>query len=137
MKRRAAKKNVRHTVVKNTFSWQPFSGVILLIVCLALGYKTYVDKNKALQDNIDSKQLQLGKLKELRMREESRWNAMKTSANLEKSMARHGIDMNLPKSRQIIQMDMRGNPLQDQYSVDWFSKNRIESGNVVNSVIGR
>ena len=137
MKKRAAKKNVKRTVVKSTFSWQPFTGVILLIVSLAVGYKTYVDKNKALQDEIDRKQSELGRQEERCMREESRWNAMKTSENLEKSMARHGIDMSLPKSHQIIQMDQEGQPLENQYSVNWFAKNRRESGNVVNSGIDR
>ncbi|MDA3926933.1 MAG: hypothetical protein PF904_19835 [Kiritimatiellae bacterium] len=135
MARRAAKRN-RKRNVKNTLAWQPFAGVILLVVGVALGYMSYADKNKALQDEIDSKYSELGRLKEQCMREESRWNAMKTSENLEKSMVRHGIDMNLPQSHQIVKMGKDGKPIADQHSVAWFARNRRERGNVVKSTIG-
>jgi len=98
--------------------------------------KSYADKNKALQDEIDSKYSELGRLKEQCMRAESRWNAMKTSENLEKSMLRHGIDMGLPQAHQIVKMGKDGKPIAPQHSVAWFAKNRRERGNVVRSATG-
>jgi len=135
MARRSAKRN-RKRNVKSVLAWQPFTGVILLIVSVALAYMSYTDKNKALQDEIDSKQSELGRLKEQCMREESRWNALKTAENLEKSMIRHGIDMDLPKSHQIVKMGPDGQPLPDQHSVVWFARNRKDRGNVVKAAPG-
>jgi hypothetical protein len=130
MARRAAKRN-RKRNVKSALAWQPFTGVIVLIVGVALIYMSYTDKNKALQDEIDNKQSELGRLREQCMREESRWNALKTAENLEKSMIRHGIDMDLPQSHQIVKMGSNGRPLPNQHSVAWFARNRKERGNVV------
>jgi len=137
MARRATKKRNRKRDVKSILSWQPFTGVILLVVGLALGYMSYADKNKALQDEIDNRQSNLGRLEQQCQREESRWNSMKTAENLEKSMGRHGIDMQLPESHQIVRMGMDGKPVPDQYSITWFRKNRGDLGNVVSSGTSR
>ena len=126
MKRRAAKKNTSRKV-QSVFSWHPCVGGLLFIGILFFGYMIYVDKNKALQDDIDGKKSELKELEEKCMREEARWNVKKSSENLEKSMAGHGMEMNLPESRQIIQMERDGRLVQGQHSVDWFLASRMQA----------
>ncbi len=127
----------RKRSLKNKLSWQSFSfvGTVFLAVGLALSYGAYINKNTALQKEIDKKRSELGRLDQQCMREESRWNAMKTAENLERAMFRHGIEMNLPQAHQIVKMGKDGQPIRDQRSVEWFAKNRRERerGNVVKS----
>jgi len=138
MVRKSLKKSRnRNRSLKNRFSVQSFSfaGTVFLAVGLALYYGAYINKNTALQKDIEKKNAELGRLDQQCMREESRWNAMKAAGNLERAMARHGIEMDLPQSHQIIKMGKDGQPVPDQRSVEWFAKNRRERerGNVVKS----
>ena len=135
------KKRNRKRTLQTKRSWNSLSfvGMMFLAVGLALGYGAYVNKNTTLQQDLNTKQAELGRLTEQCLREESRWNAMKTTENLQRAMARHGIAMQLPQSHQIVKMGTDGLPIQNQHSVAWYARNRSERerGNVVKANVGR
>jgi len=124
-RRQAARRNIKR---KSRISWQPFTGAILLLVILALGYMSIADKNKALLNEIREQQRELDRLYKEHTREEARWNAMKSAERLESSMRAHGIDMDLPQPNQVVRMGTDGNPVDGQVSVAYLRK--LISGNV-------
>lgn len=142
MTRRSFKKkrNRKRTLYAKR-SWYSFSfvGMLCLAVGLALCYGACINKNSTLQQDLNTKQADLGKLTEQCLREESRWNAMKSSDNLQRAMARHGIAMELPQAHQIVKMGKNGLPVQNQHSVEWYARTRSERerGNVVKANVER
>lgn len=131
----------RKRTLQSKRSWHSFSfvGMAFLALGLALTYGAYINKNTTLQKDLTEKQAELGRLNEKCLREESRWNALKTTESLQRAMARHGIAMDLPQSHQIVKMGKDGQPVQNQRSVEWYAKTRSERerGNVVKANVER
>ncbi|MDD2599143.1 MAG: hypothetical protein PHO37_07955 [Kiritimatiellae bacterium] len=142
MTRRSFKKkrNRKRTLhAKRSWHTVSFAGMVFLAVGLALFYGAYINKNTTLQQDLNTKQAELGRLTEQCLRAESRWNALKSKDNLQRAMGRHGIEMEPPQAHQIVKMGKDGLPIQNQHSVEWYAKNRSERerGNVVKTNVDR
>lgn len=141
VRRTFKKKRNRKRTLQSKRSWHSFSfvGMGFMALGLALTYGAYINKNTTLQKDLTEKQAELGRLTEKCLREESRWNAMKTTESLQRAMARHGIAMDLPQAHQIVKMGKDGLPLQNQHSVEWYARTRSERerGSVVKANVER
>jgi hypothetical protein len=132
----SVKRNVkRNRKRRSRVLWQPFTGAIGMIVLAYLCYFFLSDKNQALVDEIRLQQQELDRLDKQCVREEARWNAMKSSERLELSMRSHGIAMNLPAARQVVRMDSDGVPREGQVSVAYLRA--LVAGNVAKAELDR
>lgn len=85
-----------------------FVGVILTIVLGAfINMKTRSELTQ-LMKSIGEKERQLEKSEDELTRSITRWQAMTTPVNLERSMRKLGVSMKYPKEQQIIRMDANG-----------------------------
>ncbi len=113
-KRKNCKKNIKR---RSRISWPPVAGAIMVLATLALCYSLIADNNKDLIRQIREQQSQLDRLHKEYLREEVRWNSMKSAEKLEAAMDEHAIKMELPRPDQVVRMDAQGVPLKGQTSV--------------------
>ena len=60
---------------------------------------------------------ELARLEDVRMREATRWEEMKTPEKLERALDRHGLSMKTPRPEQNVRMKPDGEPYPGQISV--------------------
>ncbi len=72
---------------------------------------------KHLTKTIREKERQIAKLEDARVREEARWDKMKTSENLEAALLKHGLAMKIPRAEQVVRLRPNGRPYPGQISV--------------------
>ncbi len=82
----------------------PVAGVIVLAVTLALVYVWMDHACSALGQQIRDLEQTHAALRNDLVRESNRWTTMKTPANLERALLRHGIIMNLPRPEQVVRV---------------------------------
>lgn len=70
-----------------------------------------------LMKSIGEKEKLLAKLEDDRTRESARWDAMKTSDNIDRALLKFGLSMKYAKPEQIVRMDSAGRPRPGQLSV--------------------
>lgn len=70
-----------------------------------------------LMRSLGSKEKELAKLEDSRMREASRWEGMKTPEKLEMALLKHGLSMKLPRPDQNVRMRSDGTPYPAQIAV--------------------
>ncbi len=68
---------------------------------------------------------ELGRLDDTRMREMTRWEAMKTPDNIERALLKHGLKMLLPRHDQNVYMNRDGRPRGGQLSVALASQRTV------------
>ncbi len=77
-----------------------------------------------LQKTIGEKEKTLAKLENDRRRASAAWDEMKSSANLDGMLPKHGLAMKLPRTDQVVRMNKMGRPLPGQLSIVRMDKNR-------------
>lgn len=60
---------------------------------------------------------ELARLEDVRVRESTRWEGMKTPEKLEQALVRHGISMRFPRPEQVVRMKADGTPRLGQLSL--------------------
>jgi hypothetical protein len=118
-KKRNRRKNIKR---KSRISWPPIAGAIMMLATLALCYSLIADNNKDLIRQIREQQSELDRLHKEYIREEVRWNAMKSAEKLDAAMDEHAIRMELPRPDQVVRMDSDGVPFKNQASVAYLRK---------------
>lgn len=77
-----------------------------------------------LQKTIGEKEKKLAKLEDDRRRASAAWDEMKSSANLDSMLPKHGLAMHYPSANQIVRMNKSGRPLPGQLSLVRMDKSR-------------
>ena len=67
--------------------------------------------------SIGEKEKTLAKLEDERARESARWDAMKTTDNIDRALLRFGLSMKYARAEQIVRMDSAGRPKPGQLAV--------------------
>lgn len=79
-----------------------------------------------LMKSIGEKEKQLDKLEDDYTRECARWDGMKTSDNLERTLLKFGLAMTSPGPKQIVRMSEGGKPLPGQLSIACAERRKSE-----------
>ncbi len=107
------------------------SSVVIIIFVGAISlWRVDEAKNRTTID-IGKAEKELSHLEAECVRQTSRWDAMKTTANLDAHLKKYGMDMRVQNNKtQVINMDMDGNPRLGQYSVALAQKRASQFENV-------
>ena len=92
-------------------------GVLLMFFVMVMVNLLASSSCTQLTKSIREKERQLEKLEKDRERESARWDAMRTSENLDRALLKFGLSMKYPRPEQIVHMDSRGRPKPGQISV--------------------
>lgn len=113
--RRNVKKPAKMSVVAaNTMRFGViivFLFIMVILNLLASSACTHLLKEKGEMER------EINKLNEARMREATRWEAMKTPENVETALLKHGLSMRLPRPDQNVRMRSNGTPYPGQLSI--------------------
>jgi hypothetical protein len=105
-------------------------GVLMMFFVMVIVNLLASSSCNQLMKSIGEKERQLTKLENDRARESARWDAMKTSENLDRALLKFGLSMKYPRADQIVRMDSHGRPKPGQLSVARASR---RSSNAVNT----
>ncbi len=92
----------------------PALGAIVLVVTLALVYLWIDHTASALGQQIKSLESEYAGLRNEWVRERNKWASMRTPANLEQALLRHGLVMGITRPEQIVYVD-RASPGEARY----------------------
>ena len=96
-------------------------GVLMMFFVMVIVNLLASSSCNQLMKSIGEKERQLAKLENDRARESARWDAMKTSENLDRALLKY------PRADQIVRMDAKGQPKPGQLSVARASARRSSS----------
>jgi hypothetical protein len=99
MKRKRNRKKVNGFVFP-----APFAGVVVLVSTFALGYVWLDCRSEALGEQLKAMELRRTVLEKMQCNEEYRWSMMKAPQNMERALAKHGIEMTWPREDQIVRL---------------------------------
>jgi len=102
-------------------------GVLMMFFVMVIVNLLASSSCNQLMKSIGEKERQLAKLENDRARESARWDAMKTSENLDRALLKFGLSMKYPRADQIVRMDAKGQPKPGQLSVARASARRSSS----------
>lgn len=97
------RRNRKHQVQSRIIS-VPIVGVFVLVVFVAVGYLAVDNRCNARGQLIRDLENRYASLEDERLREEAKWNAMKTPDELERRLLQHGINMVYARPEQIVRM---------------------------------
>lgn len=97
------RRNRKHQVHGKIISI-PVVGLFVLVVFVLFGYLAMDNRCGARGQLIRDLERRYASLEDERIREEAKWNAMKTPDELERHLLRHGICMVYARPEQIIRM---------------------------------
>lgn len=84
---------------------------------MVMFYMTASVKCNALAKSVDASEKELVKATADRERAQAKWDAVRSSGNLDRALMKWGLAMNLPSPAQIVRMDENGRPHPGQMSV--------------------
>ncbi len=90
--------------------------MLMLFVMVILNLLASSSCNQ-LMKRIDEKERRLGKCEAELERSMARWDAMKSTDNLDRALVKWGLAMKVPHPNQMIRMDSAGRPVAGQTSV--------------------
>ncbi len=94
------------------------SSIIILIFVGAISLWLVDELKNRVTNQIGKAEKELTYFEAECVRQTSRWDAMKTTANLDVQLGRFGLDMRVQDNKtQVVNMDADGNPRPGQYSV--------------------
>ena len=109
-------------------------GVLVMFFVMVIVNLLASSSCNQLMKSIGEKERLLAKLEKDRERESARWDAMKTSENLDRALLKFGLSMKYPRPEQIVLMDARGQPKPGQLSVARASARRSSAASRTASV---
>lgn len=112
-----------------------FGAILVTLFVMVILHLLASSSCQQVQKTIGEKELELKGLDDERARESAHWEEMKTTEQLERMLAKHGLKMCYSKSDQVVRMTERGVPFPGQRSV---AKYRMRFGQTAkNSAYGR
>lgn len=113
------KKNRKVSRQSSRFVWicKHIASVIALAVGVAFINHSAESSCEELQNEIGRKSRELTLLEDEYLRENARWEEMKSLENLDYALAKHGLKMRVQKPQQIIRMRADGTPYPAQIAV--------------------
>ncbi len=108
-------------------------GVLIFVGAISLWL---VDELKnRVTNQIGKAEKELSHLEAECVRQRSRWDAMKTTANLDEHLKRYGFDMRVQNNKtQVINMDADGHPRPGQYSVALAQRHATRIENIAQNI---
>lgn len=113
------RKRVKHARVLPPL---PVTGLVVLIVTLALFYWTVDSKSAQLGQELRKYEQEFAAVEDERLREEAWWHESNTPEKLVPAMLSHGIVMTHPEPQSTVFMDANGRPIENQLSMRTFRK---------------
>lgn len=101
------RRNRKHQVHGRIIS-VPIVGLFVMVVFVLFGYLAVDNRCNARRQLIRDLERRYASLEEERIREEAKWNAMKTPDELEKRLLQHGIAMVYARPEQVVRMHSTG-----------------------------
>ena len=95
----------------------PFAGLAIVIVTVGLGYVWMSCRCQALGQDLKALENRREELNKTYQQELYKWTRMKAPQNLDRELARRGIAMTWPSSRQVVRLG-RHDLLADPWEVD-------------------
>ena len=126
-----ARRNRQNRKLNGTSFPAPFAGVVVLVSVLGLSYVWLVGQCEAIGKELKDLEKTQAVLHKKYLNEEYRWMRMKSPRNMERALARCGIEMDWPRSDQIVWLH-RTNPFRGDRLAGVSGGTRLHPGTRMN-----